>query len=355
MKKLFREMAELLENGESFVAATIFDKTGSAPRSDGSKMAIRADGSIIGTIGGGRLEADAMAHATDVFRSRRSMAYSFDLSGKDAASMAMICGGAGEVLLDFIDAADKVNAELYREISAILERGGKAWLITALSDSGNGRLSARQQCLVKQDGSMIGKLDGDPAFVAKLLSGPAKLSIHAEVQGERRFLVEPVRHGGTVFIFGAGHVSQKIAPLAETVGFKTVVLDDRPEFANRIRFEEPTELILLSSFTPLPELSVDENSSLVIVTRGHLHDKDVLEQALRTNAGYVGMIGSRRKRDAIYRALLDGGFTQSDIDRVHSPIGTEIGAETPEEIAVSIVGELIKVRAERERWQAKEK
>ncbi|HTG01963.1 MAG TPA: XdhC family protein [Nitrospirota bacterium] len=351
MKRLLREMAELLLNGESFVAATIFDKTGSAPRSAGSKMAIRADGSIIGTIGGGRLEADAITRATDVFRSRSPLIHSFNLTGEDAAGMAMICGGQGEMLLDFVDAREESNAALYREAAAVLDKGGKAWLITALGDPAETSLPARQQCLVRQDGTVLGKIDGDPGFVTKLLSGPGKLSIHAEMQGDRRYLMEPIRHGGTVFIFGAGHVSQKIAPLAETVGFRTVVLDDRAEFASRARFAEPTEIMLLSSFSPLPALDIDGGSYIVIVTRGHLHDKAVLEQALRTNAAYIGMIGSRRKRDKIYEALLAGGFAQSDLQRVYSPIGTEIGAETPEEIAVSIVGELIKVRAGRERAQ----
>lgn len=347
MKKLFRAMAALLREGESIVAATIFDKAGSTPRSSGSKMVVRSDGSIIGTIGGGRLEADVIARAAEVFRSRRHAFQRFDLTGEDAAGMAMICGGQGEILLDYLDGGDAVNTDVYREAAAILDQGGKGWLITSLCRADGESFPARQQCLIRHDGSTVGKLDGTPSFIAQLLSGPGRLAIHAEARGERRFLVEPIRHGGTVLIFGAGHVSQRIAPLAETVGFKTVVLDDRAEFASRARFAEPTELMLLSSFSPLPRLEIDENSYLVIVTRGHLHDKVVLEQALRTNAGYIGMIGSRRKRDKVYEALRAGGFTQGELERVHSPIGTEIKAETPEEIAVSIVGELIKVRAER--------
>jgi xanthine dehydrogenase accessory factor len=105
----------------------------------------------------------------------------------------------------------------------------------------------------------------------------------------------------------------------------------------------------------LPDLNIDENSYLVIVTRGHLHDKVVLTQALRSEAGYIGMIGSRRKRDKTYEVLLQEGFVKRDLDRVYSPIGTDIKAETPEELAVSIVGELIKVRAEREHCETTKK
>jgi xanthine dehydrogenase accessory factor len=355
MKKLFREMADLLQNGESFVTATIFDKTGSAPRSDGSKMVVRNNGSIIGSIGGGRLEAEMLQLAMDLFKTKQPLIQFFDLTGEDAAGMAMICGGQGEILLDYIDGKDATTRVLFDEAATILQQGSKAWLITALNDPKQKNLPTRQQCLVRHDGTMIGKIDGDPEFLAKLVSGPGRLSIHAEVRENVRFLVEPIRHGGTLYIFGAGHVSRKIAPLAETVGFKTVVLDDRAEYANRTRFAGPTELVLLKSFDRLPNLGIDENSYLVIVTRGHVHDKVVLEQALRSAAGYIGMIGSRRKRDKTYEVLLQEGFLKRDLDRVYSPIGTDIKAETPEELAVSIVGELIKVRAERERWDAKKK
>jgi xanthine dehydrogenase accessory factor len=129
--------------------------------------------------------------------------------------------------------------------------------------------------------------------------------------------------------------------------FFTVVLDDRKEFANRQRFTDADEIVVLPSFeTAFESHLFDPDSYIVIVTRGHSHDKTVLAQALQTNAGYIGMIGSRRKRNIIYRKLLDENFSQADIDRVHSPIGLKIGAETPEEIAVSIVAELIQKRAE---------
>jgi xanthine dehydrogenase accessory factor len=337
-------MAKLLHNGDSFVVATLFDKTGSAPRTAGAKMLVRPDGSITGTIGGGRLEANATELAREAMASRRTTIQAFDLSGKDVAEMDMICGGKGEILIDFIDAADESNRAVCRAASEILENKEKAWLVTAFGKD----LASRQQCLVRRDGTLVGRLDADPAFLAKLTAGPAKISIHAEALDGPRFLVEPIRRAGTAYIFGAGHVSQRIAPLCETVGFRTVVLDDRPEYASCERFSPPTELVVLKGFDPLPELPVDEDSYLVIVTRGHLHDRTVLEQALRTKAGYIGMIGSKRKRDMLYQALLEQGYRREDLARVCSPIGVEILAETPEEIAVSIVGEMIKVRAQRE-------
>ena len=136
-------------------------------------------------------------------------------------------------------------------------------------------------------------------------------------------------------------------PLSESVGFRTVVLDDRAEYASRGRFPKPIEVRVIATFRELPVLDIDEDSYLVIVTRGHLFDKDVLEQVLRSTSAYIGMIGSRRKRDLIFAELAREGFTKEELERVHAPIGTNIGAETPEELAISIVGELVQVRSKK--------
>lgn len=339
-------MVELLRNGDSFVAATIFDRSGSAPRKSGAKMLVRADGTISGTIGGGRLEADAIEAARQVLLSGRPVIWSFELTGEDAAGMDMICGGRGQVLLDYIDGTVETTRIIYEEAAAILETRGKGWLITTM---GRGQKPDTYRCLVKRDGTLVGRFDGESQLLPKLMSCSESMSIRSEVIDNWRCIIEPLRNSGTAYIFGAGHVSQQIAPLSETVGFKTVVLDDRAEYANRERFPKSSGIILLESFDRLPELAIDEEGYVVIVTRGHLHDKTILAWALKTSAGYIGMIGSRRKRDKIFEVLAGEGFGKQDLDRIYSPIGTDIGAETPEELAVSIVGELIKVRAEKEK------
>ncbi len=125
--------------------------------------------------------------------------------------------------------------------------------------------------------------------------------------------------------------------------FELVVLDDRSEFASNERYPETREVRVVDSFDSCLE-DLSANDYVVIVTHGHLHDRDVLAQALRTDAGYIGMIGSRKKRDVIYNSLRDEGFSESDLKRVYCPIGLSIGAATPNEIALSIVSELVKVR-----------
>jgi len=355
MERMFRAMAELLRRGESFAVATIFDKSGSAPRADGAKMVVRADGSIIGTIGGGRLEAGAIDLARSIIPAGKTVIQPFDLTSRDAAASDMICGGSGEILLDFIDAADDNNLKIYAEAAGIVARGGSGWMITVLGAATETGETSSQRCLIQSDRTMIGSVSCSPYLLEKLIAGPAKISLHAEAFDEHRFLVEPLRQGGTVYIFGAGHVSQKIAPLSASVGFRTIVMDDRSDYANAGRFPEPIGIRVIDSFKKLPELDIDGDSYLVIVTRGHLFDKDVLEQVLRSKAAYIGMIGSRGKRDLIYGEMMSHGFTKQELERVYSPIGTKIGAETPEELAISIVGELVKVRSEKNAAGGKDK
>jgi xanthine dehydrogenase accessory factor len=135
--------------------------------------------------------------------------------------------------------------------------------------------------------------------------------------------------------------------MAAMVGFRAIVLDDRQEFANQERFPEAVETRILIDYSKaMSGLEIDKDSFIVIVTRGHKYDREVLEEALKTDAGYIGMISSRRKREAIYETLKASGIKQEKLDFVHSPIGIDIGGETPEEIGVSIVAELIKVRTE---------
>lgn len=150
----------------------------------------------------------------------------------------------------------------------------------------------------------------------------------------------------TAFIFGAGHVAKAVEPILRFVNFKTKVIDDRPEFANRERFPEADDVVVIESFkNAYQNLETDEDSYIVIITRGHMGDYDVLKQSLRRPNAYIGMIGSRNKVATVYSMLREEGFSQEELDKVYSPIGVDIAAETPEEIAISIAAEMIKVRA----------
>lgn len=340
---IFESIGKLLKEGESFVLATILSRCGSAPRDVGSRMIIRSNGTIIGTIGGGILEATVQKLAKELFTSRKTLVRSFTLNREGPAPIGMICGGNVDFLLHFEDASQPSRLKHYEELLSALNSKKRAWLIMKLP---NGELSegAPAAYLFKDDGASL-EGQGLPPAKEFLVEASSTQPVVLEFQGER-FFVEPLCSEGSAYIFGAGHIGQKLAQLTKFVGFHTVVLDDREEFANRELLGSADRIVVLRSFDEaMNDLNIDEESYLVIVTRGHVHDKTVLGQALRTRARYIGMIGSRTKRDATYEALTKEGFTVGDFARVHAPVGLSIGAETPEEIAISIVAELIQARA----------
>jgi len=162
------------------------------------------------------------------------------------------------------------------------------------------------------------------------------------------YLVEALKPPETLYLFGAGRVAKEIAALSKKVGFRIIVFDDRVEFANADSFPEADEITVCPEFAEVFNgFHTTSNDFIVIVTRGHRFDKQVLAQALQTKAGYIGMIGSKRKRDSIYKELIDQGAEQSALEQVCCPVGIAIDAETPAEIGVSVVAQMIQHRAKR--------
>jgi xanthine dehydrogenase accessory factor len=340
MENIYLEAIRLLEAGQSLVMLTIIDGGGSMPRSPGSKMIMRQDGSIFATIGGGKLEAVAKEKARGVFVKRKPCFYRFDLTGEDIANTEMICGGKGIVLLDYVTDND---LQVYRAAQNALENGKKGWLVTVIDNRKDVTLNRQFGFVTKDKRQVIGNFKASKDVLDRILDAAGGPHMHTEEIDGLLYCYEPVHSGGNLYLLGAGYVAREVAKIADLVGFKTIVWDDREEFANTWRFPS-SECRVIPSYEDLPRLSLGSNDYIVIVTRGHLHDLDCLRWALRTNAAYIGMIGSRKKRDLIFDRLIKEGFYREEIERVHSPIGLDIGAETPSEIAVSIVGELIQVR-----------
>ena len=345
MRVIAQAACELLEKGESFVLATIVSHTGSTPRTSGSKMVVTAGGEGVGTIGGGMLEAGAMSKAAELIQLGHSAILAFDLNHDTVDTMEMICGGRAEVLLDCV-LPTEMNRIVFDRWRRMLDTSQMGSLLTIAMGS-HRKIGAIVHGLVTTDGEVVGDIPLSAQSRKRVLTAAANASAVQSMVFDGAFvMVEPTQRTCTVYLFGAGHVAQSTAVMAAMVGFRISVCDDRQEYANRERFPEAHQIRVLGNFTEaFAGLSSGRDDFVVIVTRGHLHDKTVLAQALKTDAGYIGMIGSRKKRNTIYAALLKEGFDQADIDRVHSPIGLSIGAETPEEIAVSILAELIYVRA----------
>jgi xanthine dehydrogenase accessory factor len=345
LKQLVEKICGFLEKGEPLAVATILTRSGSAPRTAGTKMIIRSNGEISGTIGGGLVEAQAQKTAGDIFATRQSRRFEFDMTGAQADTMDMICGGKVEILLEYIDAGEE-NKMIFEAWLEALNAGRDSVLITPLPEENCNHFASR--CLLYADATCFGPAPLPQEIRQELLSETRNSRYPTLIElPQGVFFVEPSYAPATLFLFGAGHVSQPTAALASMVGFNTVVLDDRAEFANRQRFPKADDIRVVPSFDDcMAGLDIDSNCYLVIISRGHRHDQSLLHQAVQTGAGYIGMIGSRGKRDKIYANLLGDGVPGETLQKVYAPVGMAIKAETPEEIAVSIVGELIRVRAE---------
>jgi len=342
MKNDFIKISELLDQGKNIVLARIIKQSGSAPRSIGTRCIVLEDGTLIGTIGGGLLEYKVLAAARVVFEQKKSSFLHIELTGKDAASSDMICGGIVDIYLEMLCYDHKNSVEAFHLSKEIVVKGGQAIMLTSLAD-GADCMDDSQRMLVKPD-AVIGHIPGvsDKSKSWLKITRPQNV----QIAPDRYVFAEPVKRDPELYLFGAGHVSVCAAHMAKVVGFRVIVIDDRDAFANSERFPEADKIIALPFDEVFKKVKMNSSSYIAIVTRGHIFDKEVLTWALGTEAVYIGMIGSSDKRKAIFKALIAEGFGQSQLDRVHSPIGLAIGAETPEEISVSIISELIKIKAE---------
>ncbi|MCA1960837.1 MAG: XdhC family protein [Desulfomonile sp.] len=350
MAAVWKAALEQFEQGRDFVLATILSVRGSSPRHSGTRFLVRDDGSIAGTIGGGRFEAEVQQFALKAIKDRTSHRVSFSFRGQDAHSSDMICGGDAEVLVEFVHSGDTVKRAVFGAVHEVTQNRSNGLLFTLVSIPPNS-IGEVKHLLVDKHIGRVGGFAGEEAALActpelRLLK-PSQLLTSPE--WEFPVLLEWLRTRGTVYIFGAGHVGECVAQLARFVDFSVVVIDDRADFANFDRIPAADRVVVTDYPGCFAQLDIDEDSYVVIVTRGHAHDRTVLSQALRTPACYVGMIGSRRKTRIVFDALLEAGFTQADIARVHAPIGLPIGGETPQEIAVSILAQMIQVRSGKDR------
>ena len=251
--ELYEELLRLKKDGRTTALATIVQCAGSSPQKEGSKMLVRDDGSIVGTLGGGCLEAEVIQAACMAMKDEKPMTLPFELTEKHGG---LVCGG--KVLV----------------------------------------------------------------------------------------FIEPIIPAPTLFILGAGHVGKALAKAARFCGFRVVVADDRPEHANLENIPDAHEIVVHDFSTMFSRIIVPDHAYIVIATRGHNHDLDAVKTALGTNARYIGLLGSKRKKGLLSRALKETGFADDQINSVNIPVGLPINSVTPEEIAVSIMAQIIQKRRE---------
>jgi xanthine dehydrogenase accessory factor len=256
---IYEQIVQLRQSGRRGAVATIVNVRGSVPSFETAKMLVRDDGSIVGTVGGGCVEAEVWQAAREVMENERPRTLTFNLNQNPKYDTGLVCGGTLDIF------------------------------------------------------------------------------------------IEPVLPPASLYIFGAGHVALSLYNTAKMAGFDVNVIDDRETYANRERFPDAKEVIAENFDAAMARITPNETSYIVIVTRGHHDDMRVLRWAVQTQARYIGMIGSKRKTIAIFRELVKEGIPEQRFERVHAPVGLDIGAITPEEIAVAITAELIAARRRVER------
>lgn len=254
MKDIHDEIVKTRSEGDVAALATVVSTKGATPRAEGSKMFVRSDGSILGSVGGGCLEADVWKACMSAIEEQKCRLLEFDLTGREETSQGLICGGTMQIF------------------------------------------------------------------------------------------VEPIVPIPTVYLFGAGHIGYAVSRIAKMTGFRVVVIDDRPAHANAEKFPDAEEFHVEDLAQAATKLAINKYSYIVIACRSHLEDQEVLAEVLKTKAGYIGMIGSKKKIRTVFDNLKNEGFKQEDLDRVHAPIGLPIATETPEDIAVSIMAEITDIR-----------
>jgi len=258
--------------------------------------------------------------------------------------------------------AQTATARILAEVAAALEGGPPVLVATVIDAPAGATAEVGAKMLVRPDGSSVGRLGDEILDAAVLDEAPDVFrrhsveTVYVDRSGQRlsrldaaegdvyQVMLEVHERPATLLIVGAGHVGKALAIIGDMCGFSVEIIDDRPEFANAERFPEADRITCGRFDEVLDGYPIDSNTYVVCVTRGHKHDETSLRLVAPSEAAYVGMIGSKRRVGAVLQHLIEDGINPRAVERVHTPIGLDIGAETPEEIAVSIMAEIIRAR-----------
>ncbi len=347
IRNVLEEALRLARQNEPFVLATVVHTRGSTPQKCGARLLIRRDRSAVGTVGGGCVEGDVWYLADRMFarpEEARSVLQRYRLNESLAAQSGLVCGGTMVYLVQpFFDSGRQV-ALLEALLRALNEGPG---LVLALQVEGPLKEDPGANfALVTQEGELEGTLVLPAGWRERLVQQALRLLAQGgrnlwRLEDGRSIYLEAFSAPPVLVLVGAGHVNREVARLAAGLNFRIWVVDDRPEFANAERFPWAERIETASYPEGLQRLDPPENSYIVVGTRGHREDDQALEAAVRCRARYVGLLGSRRKTLLIFRRLLQQGISERRLRQVHAPVGLNVGATTPTELAVSIVAEIL--------------
>jgi xanthine dehydrogenase accessory factor len=337
MQTILRDLENAIRNGQSVAWTALVETRGSTPQKAGAVMLVFPDGSQTGTLGGGCVEAEVKRRALRLLDAGKAELLSFQLDSDYGWDDGLICGGRMRMLVDPVHPGDDLSYfESYKRLLDDAQGCTEAVIID--SEKAGGEEASR--FLIDSDGTPVAKRSATE-ISDQVIAGLKPVSDRPRAYVAEGVSYLPQLERCRLLIVGAGHVGQKVAALADTVDFDVWVVDDREQYCNQDRFPAAKRLIVAPIDNALSGLEIDSNTMCIIVTRGHNHDEEALYHVAETPARYVGMIGSRRKIRLIFEDLLREGVPRDRLERVHAPLGFDIGSQTVPEIAVSIVAELI--------------
>jgi xanthine dehydrogenase accessory factor len=337
--EIYKKATLLLEKGENIALITAISTTGSTPGKVGYKMLVWGKKvETVGTVGGGLVEAEIIETAKNILPKTQCRLLTFNLDGTEEDGKG-ICGGSIELL---IETFDEKSLPLFKELSTVIDNGDKGILLSIISpDKSPNKIFQKNA----EQLNSITNINLTPEIIESINKLAAKEQFAKKTLPDGvRIFIETISEQPMVFIFGAGHLAYYISKYIKYLNFRYTVCDDRVEFANKQRFPQADNIIVEDYESVLDKVKINKNSYIVIVTKGHKSDEIILEKTVKTDVKYIGMIGSKTKTLTILKRLSERGIPEETLKKVYSPIGISIGALTPQEIALSIVSELVKMR-----------
>jgi len=342
VREIYAKMAELEREGRRFAVCTVVRTIGSTPQVVGAKLIVDDLGRLTGTLGGGCVEGDAFVEAKRVIQSGDTSLREYELTEDLAWDTGLVCGGTMWIQIEPGERALHLGGrDLLGDVLAASSGGKPVALATLLSKKGKD-IEASGKLFVETDGRAHGTVgtQDDAARTAAVDALREGTPRTVRLDEAHELLIEPVLAKPRLVIAGGGHVGLAIAKMASMLEYEVTVIDDREEFASRDRFGPSVDVVRMDMMEALRTLPIGWNTFIVIATRGHKLDASCLREAVKRDARYVGLLGSKRKTVLIAKMLRDEGVSEERIRAVHAPIGLDLGGRTPAEIALSVLAEL---------------
>ncbi len=340
MQDILPHLETWLEQGKAFALATVIKTWGSAPRPVGSALAVNTEQEMAGSVSGGCVEGDVAREAQTILREGKPRLLKYGVSNEDAWSVGLSCGGSIHVWLEpfFANSEDGDERDAWEALQRCLHDNRACILATDMRQDQN------RHFLILPDGDHVGARPPDGLLQEALRAYRERRHLQAEVDGIPYFIrVYPRK--SQLIIVGAAHITADLVQLGNFFGFETIVIDPRGTFAHKTAFEDPPQRLLNAwPAEVLPDLTLDAYAYAVMLTHDPKIDDQALHLLLRTPIGYIGALGSSRTHAKRVQRLEDAGFKAEEIERIHAPIGLDIHAKKPREIALSIMAEIIRVQ-----------